>query len=378
MFHYLYIFLQLQQKTTTSNINIPPASAVVAGEGSLLQYGQAMAAETFSGGGGSRDGSAPAAQAKAQPRSMSERSKLLRIPKPEPGLRCPRCDSTSTKFSYFNNYSLAQPRYFCRNCHRYWTRGSALRDIPVGAPYRRRRAKGNKPSAAATAASASSAALAMTSSCTTNVVVARAPTPQQTTASSSESPVLPQLYNGLASMDTPNVGSNFSWPGAANLLVMDSAGGRAVSESKMKQQWGTRKLPQSSQMHKLPVFSHAIDQQQGPAVAVPVTMATPPSMFHPLWSGGDGGIYSGGEGQFHMITNRDEECPIWAMQADVNGYTTSYDPIPVIQQVINLYSVAKNLNRKKPSQSAFKFQDVTPSIPNQTYITVLEDQLYTK
>jgi len=179
-------------------------------------------------------------------------------------------------------------------------------------------------------------------------------------------------------MDTPNVGSNFSWPGAANLLVMDSAGGRAVSESKMKQQWGTRKLPQSSQMHKLPVFSHAIDQQQRPAVAVPVTMATPPSMFHPLWSGGDGGIYSGGEGQFHMITNRDEECPIWAMQADVNGYTTSYDPIPVIQQVINLYSVAKNLNRKKPSQSAFKFQDVTPSIPNQTYITVLEDQLYTK
>ncbi|CAD6341195.1 unnamed protein product [Miscanthus lutarioriparius] len=74
-------------------------------------------------------------------------------------------------------------------------------------------------------------------------------------------------------------------------------------------------------MHRLPVFSHAIDQQQGPPVAVPVTMTTPPSMFHPgLWSGGDGGIYSGGESQFHMITNRDEECPIWAMQADVNGY----------------------------------------------------------
>jgi hypothetical protein len=143
-------------------------------------------------------------------------------------------------------------------------------------------------------------------------------------------------------MDTPNVGSNFSWPGAVNLLV-DSAGGRAVSESKMEQQWGT--LSQSSQMHRLPVFSSAIDQQQGPAVAVSVTMAMPPSLFHPgLWSGGNGGFCSGGEGQFHMITNRDEECPIWAMQADVNGYTTSYDPIPVIPQVINLYSVAKNLN----------------------------------
>jgi len=91
-------------------------------------------------------------------------------------------------------------------------------------------------------------------------------------------------------MDTPNVGSKFSWPGAANLLV-DSAGGRAVSESKMEQLWGT--LSQSSQMHRLPVFSHAIDQQQGRPVAVPVTMTTPPSMFHPgLWSGGDGDIYS--------------------------------------------------------------------------------------
>ena len=60
------------------------------------------------------------------------------------------------------------------------------------------------------------------------------------------------------------------------------------------------------------------------------------------------------------------------MQADVNGYTTSYDPIPVIAQVINLYSVAKNLNRKKPSQSAFKFQDVTPSVPKRTITLLVE------
>jgi hypothetical protein len=131
----------------------------------------------------------------------------------------------------------------------------------------------------------------------------------------------------------------------------------------MEQQRGA--LSQSSQMHSLPVFSHAIDQQQGPAVAVPVTMAMPPSMFHQgLWSGGDGGICSGAEGQFHMITNRDEECPIWAMQADVNGYTTSYDPVPVIPQVINLYSIAKNLNRKKPLQSAFKFKMLLPQSQN--------------
>jgi hypothetical protein len=45
---------------------------------------------------------------------------------------CPRCDSTDTKFCYFNNYNLAQPRHFCRGCRRYWTRGGALRNVPVG------------------------------------------------------------------------------------------------------------------------------------------------------------------------------------------------------------------------------------------------------
>ncbi|KAI3921048.1 hypothetical protein MKX01_036027 [Papaver californicum] len=47
-------------------------------------------------------------------------------------LKCPRCDSTHTKFCYYNNYSLSQPRYFCRTCRRYWTKGGSLRNIPVG------------------------------------------------------------------------------------------------------------------------------------------------------------------------------------------------------------------------------------------------------
>jgi transposase-like protein len=52
---------------------------------------------------------------------------LAPVPLPEPGLKCPRCDSTNTKFCYFNNYSLTQPRHFCHACRRYWTRGGALR-----------------------------------------------------------------------------------------------------------------------------------------------------------------------------------------------------------------------------------------------------------
>ncbi|KAF7021368.1 hypothetical protein CFC21_034338 [Triticum aestivum] len=45
---------------------------------------------------------------------------------------CPRCESTDTKFCYYNNYNLSQPRHFCRGCRRYWTRGGALRNVPVG------------------------------------------------------------------------------------------------------------------------------------------------------------------------------------------------------------------------------------------------------
>ncbi|CAK7356825.1 unnamed protein product [Dovyalis caffra] len=47
-------------------------------------------------------------------------------------LKCPRCDSSNTKFCYYNNYNLSQPRHFCKNCKRYWTKGGALRNIPVG------------------------------------------------------------------------------------------------------------------------------------------------------------------------------------------------------------------------------------------------------
>ncbi|XP_027364523.1 dof zinc finger protein DOF5.7-like [Abrus precatorius] len=53
-------------------------------------------------------------------------------PAPEQGLKCPRCDSPNTKFCYYNNYSLTQPRHFCKTCRRYWTNGGALRNVPIG------------------------------------------------------------------------------------------------------------------------------------------------------------------------------------------------------------------------------------------------------
>ncbi|KAK4750468.1 hypothetical protein SAY87_003950 [Trapa incisa] len=47
-------------------------------------------------------------------------------------LKCPRCESLDTKFCYYNNYNLSQPRHFCKNCRRYWTEGGVLRNVPVG------------------------------------------------------------------------------------------------------------------------------------------------------------------------------------------------------------------------------------------------------
>uniref|UniRef100_A0A7N0V005 Dof zinc finger protein n=1 Tax=Kalanchoe fedtschenkoi TaxID=63787 RepID=A0A7N0V005_KALFE len=68
-------------------------------------------------------------------------------------LKCPRCDSLNTKFCYYNNYNLSQPRHFCKSCRRYWTKGGVLRNVPVGGGCRKSSkrassAKSGKPTAA--------------------------------------------------------------------------------------------------------------------------------------------------------------------------------------------------------------------------------------
>ncbi|KAF8110288.1 hypothetical protein N665_0085s0017 [Sinapis alba] len=74
--------------------------------------------------------------------SMAERARQAKAPPPDGALKCPRCDSINTKFCYYNNYNLTQPRYFCKACRRYWTRGGALRNVPVGGGCRKNSKKG--------------------------------------------------------------------------------------------------------------------------------------------------------------------------------------------------------------------------------------------
>lgn len=68
-------------------------------------------------------------------------------------LKCPRCDSLNTKFCYYNNYNLSQPRHFCKGCRRYWTKGGVLRKVPVGGGCRKakRTAKPKQSSSSVTA-----------------------------------------------------------------------------------------------------------------------------------------------------------------------------------------------------------------------------------
>ncbi|KAM3305752.1 dof zinc finger protein DOF3.5 [Capsicum chacoense] len=72
----------------------------------------------------------------SRPMIMMERTRKSNI---EQAPNCPRCASTNTKFCYYNNYSLSQPRYFCKACRRYWTKGGSLRNVPVGGGCRKSR-----------------------------------------------------------------------------------------------------------------------------------------------------------------------------------------------------------------------------------------------
>jgi hypothetical protein len=68
---------------------------------------------------------------------QAENAQDKTLKKPDKLLPCPRCNSMDTKFCYYNNYNVNQPRHFCKNCQRYWTAGGAMRNVPVGAGRRK-------------------------------------------------------------------------------------------------------------------------------------------------------------------------------------------------------------------------------------------------
>ncbi|XVF54483.1 hypothetical protein PTKIN_Ptkin05aG0184100 [Pterospermum kingtungense] len=98
----------------------------------------------FSGGGGGGGGGG---DRRLRPHHHYHQNNLA--------LKCPRCDSINTKFCYYNNYNLSQPRHFCKGCRRYWTKGGVLRNVPVGGGCRKAKRSKTKSSSEATATAAS-------------------------------------------------------------------------------------------------------------------------------------------------------------------------------------------------------------------------------
>ncbi|CAL9085460.1 unnamed protein product [Musa acuminata var. zebrina] len=186
-----------------------------------------------------------AAAGSARPISMTERARLAKIvPQPEQQLRCPRCDSTNTKFCYFNNYSLSQPRHFCKTCRRYWTRGGALRNVPVGGGCRRN--KRNK----STGSSSKSAATTFTadrqpgpSSASPDVVTGGGGAILPSMPQPAQLPFLASMHT-LADYGASNLGLNFE-----GIPTIDAADYHVGSSSGIGlEQW---RLPQIQQFSLL-------------------------------------------------------------------------------------------------------------------------------
>ncbi|KAJ1297751.1 hypothetical protein BS78_01G400900 [Paspalum vaginatum] len=191
----------------------PRASAV--GDAPLRPVGPAVAATPavpdVSGLPSSSSGASATVAAPARPNSMAERARLERVPQPEPALKCPRCDSTNTKFCYYNNYSLSQPRHFCKTCRRYWTRGGSLRNVPVGGGCRR-----NKRS------SKSSAAAGSSSSAKPSSAARQLGGPSSTPHTTNPGAIIPPAALGSFSQRLPFFGSMH--PPGPNLGLAFSAG----------------------------------------------------------------------------------------------------------------------------------------------------------
>ncbi|XP_044507745.1 dof zinc finger protein DOF3.6-like [Mangifera indica] len=209
------------------------------------------------GGGGGGTGS-------IRPGLMAERARLAKIPQPEAALKCPRCDSTNTKFCYFNNYNLSQPRHFCKTCRRYWTRGGALRNVPVGGGCRRnKRSKGSSrsksPAVTESQTGATSSSTLASRRSTTDIIGHMPPPPSQLQ-------ILPPLHH-LSGFNSANIGLNFGGiqvpgvatatgggnsgnndieirVGAASGGVSGGAGGSSLISSGLVEQWRLQQVQQ--------------------------------------------------------------------------------------------------------------------------------------
>lgn len=197
-----------------------------------------------------------------RPGSLADRARMAKLPQPETALKCPRCDSSNTKFCYFNNYSLSQPRHFCKTCRRYWTRGGALRNVPVGGGCRR-----NKRSKGSSSKSSGSAERQSGTAAVPSQVVGQIP---------SQPPQLPFMasLHHLADYGAADIGLNFGGFRTPVPVTTGGSGGLEIGD-----QW---RMPQV--------------QQQFPFL----TGLDPPPGLYPFEGEGSEPPYAGGSSQLRI------------------------------------------------------------------------------
>ncbi|KAL6841505.1 hypothetical protein ACP4OV_028648 [Aristida adscensionis] len=106
------------------------------GQGNSVSLNSSSDCEIPTSSNGEMNGSESKSEAGAKPEADGLNGEKV-LKKPDKILPCPRCNSMDTKFCYYNNYNIKQPRHFCKSCQRYWTAGGSMRNIPVGAGRRK-------------------------------------------------------------------------------------------------------------------------------------------------------------------------------------------------------------------------------------------------
>ena len=94
-----------QRVQSQRNAGVPTMNARASGDGDAANAGK---------------------RARAKPEVGGDEKKREPLPKPDYAVACPRCKSDDTKFCYYNNYNVKQPRFYCKKCCRYWTEGGIV------------------------------------------------------------------------------------------------------------------------------------------------------------------------------------------------------------------------------------------------------------
>eukprot|EP00793_Prasinoderma_coloniale_P000760 PRCOL_00003910-RA len=194
-----------------SDAHCAPAERPRAGAADVQSDDAATGADGGAGGGKAAAGAVAEGAAAAKDDAGDAKPDL---PKPDKPAVCPRCKSTDTKFCYYNNYNIKQPRHLCRSCQRYWTAGGTLRNVPVGAGRRKSKSAAKAEKAAAESAAAAAIAAAANAAAHAQAQVQHAAAAQVTPASIAQMPgtvaSVPQMPMGMGAGVLPTPAAMFN------------------------------------------------------------------------------------------------------------------------------------------------------------------------